>query len=263
VAESGQSRILDDVRAALAADARIARPPHDVRLAMDGGVLTLEGEVADIVAKKLALERAAAVPGVEGIIDRLRVVPGEPMSDYEILDRLSKVLASELAFQECTIAIGCPVQPCRTSVETVRVGRPEPSGTIEIAVDDGVVTLDGEVPSLAHKRLAGVLAWWIPGSRDVVNGLAVEPPEEDSDDEITEAVRLALEKDPFVEAYEIRVATRNAVVTLTGVAHSDLQRRMAELDAWYVFGVDAVDDHRAVRRSSALPRDEPHGSLLQ
>ena len=36
--------------------------------------------------------------------------------------------------------------------------------------------LNGRMPGLASKRLAGVLAWWVPGARDVVNGIAVEPP---------------------------------------------------------------------------------------
>jgi osmotically-inducible protein OsmY len=113
-------------------------------------------------------------------------------------------------------------------------------GWIRLSVADGVVTLDGEVPSLAHKRLAGVQAWWVPGSRDVINGLGVEPAEEDSDDEIADAVRLVLEKDPFVDAGQIRVGARNAVVGLTGLVPTDSEREMAEFDAWYVFGVDRV-----------------------
>ncbi|HEX5022545.1 MAG TPA: hypothetical protein VFX54_17890 [Candidatus Binatia bacterium] len=28
-----------------------------------------------------------------------------------------------------------------------------------------------------HKRLAGVLAWWVPGTRDVVDGLEEVPAE--------------------------------------------------------------------------------------
>ena len=111
----------------------------------------------------------------------------------------------------------------------------------------GVVTLDGEVPSLCHKRLAGVLAWWVPGTRDVVNGLEVAPPEEDSDGEITDAVRTALEKDPLLDADGIRVGTRGAVVTLGGVVPSEPQREMAEADAWFVFGVDEVVNRIAVR----------------
>lgn len=46
-----------------------------------------------------------------------------------------------------------------------------------IEVKKGIVTLNGEVPSLTHKRLAGVLAWWVPGTRDVVNGLEEVPAE--------------------------------------------------------------------------------------
>jgi len=39
--------------------------------------------------------------------------------------------------------------------------------------------------------------------RDVVNGVEVVPPEEDDDGEITDAVRIALEKDPLVDAGEV------------------------------------------------------------
>ena len=56
---------------------------------------------------------------------------------------------------------------------------------------NGVVTLNGEVPSLSHKRLAGVLAWWVPGTRDVINGLEEVPPEEDNDDELIDAMHVA------------------------------------------------------------------------
>jgi osmotically-inducible protein OsmY len=107
-------------------------------------------------------------------------------------------------------------------------------------VGDGVVTLDGQVSSLSHKRLAGVLAWWVPGSRDVVNGLEVAPIQEDSDDEIAEALKLVLEKDPLINAYRIRVTVRSAVVILEGLVVNNAESEIAEMDAWYVFGVDRV-----------------------
>lgn len=44
-------------------------------------------------------------------------------------------------------------------------------GTIDVEVQDGIVTLNGRVPGLTSKRLAGVLAWWVSGVRDVVNGI--------------------------------------------------------------------------------------------
>ena len=38
------------------------------------------------------------------------------------------------------------------------------------------MTLNGRVPGLPSRRLAGVLAWWVPGVRDVVNGIELDPP---------------------------------------------------------------------------------------
>jgi osmotically-inducible protein OsmY len=117
-----------------------------------------------------------------------------------------------------------------------------------IEVKDGVVTLNGEVPSLTHKRLAGVLAWWVPGTRDVINGLEEVPPEEDNDDELVDAVRLVLEKDPFVNDASIRVSAKDWVVTLEGLVPTEAMKQMAERDAWYVLGVKSVSSRIAVER---------------
>ena len=77
--------------------------------------------------------------------------------------------------------------------------------------------------------------------------MEVIPPQEDSDEEIAKAVRLVLEKDPFVNAERIRVTVKKGVVTLEGDAPSEPQKEMAEFDAWYVFGVDKVDNRLEVR----------------
>lgn len=66
------------------------------------------------------------------------------------------------------------------------------------------------------------------------------PVQDDTDDEITDAVRLVLQKNPFVEASQIAVSTRNCVVTLEGSVRNHTEQQMAECDAWYVFGVDKV-----------------------
>ena len=46
-----------------------------IDLAFADGIMTMEGEVGDVAAKKLALERVAALPEVSGIVDCLRVRP--------------------------------------------------------------------------------------------------------------------------------------------------------------------------------------------
>ena len=227
--------VLAAVRRALTSVSRIGPRASHIEMAFAEGTLTLDGEMASVAAKKLALEAAAAVPGVVGIVDRLRVAPAERMGDGQIRDLVRDALLQEPALSELAIR-----EIVKGEELSARAPAERQRGWIRLSVADGVVTLDGEVPSLAHKRLAGVLAWWVPGSRDVTNGLGVEPAEEDSDDEITDAVRLVLEKDPFVDASQIRVGTRNAVVTLAGLVPTDSEREMAEFDAWYVFGVDRV-----------------------
>jgi len=74
----------------------------------------------------------------------------------------------------------------------------------------------------------------------------VAPAEADRDEEITEALQLVLESDPFIEADRIRVRTENRVVTLEGYTINEAARRQAELDAWYVHGVDDVVNHIAL-----------------
>lgn len=238
---SDRERVLDEVRAALHKEPRV--PPRlKLHLDYSDGVLTIEGEVPDVAVKKRLLARAAAHPEVSGITDRLRVAPSSAMGDKEIRDHLRDAFTSEPALAEVAIIE-------RADDELVADRRPPAArhGAIAFSVEDGVITLDGDVPGLAQKRLAGVLAWWIPGARDVVNGLGVLPEEQDSDDEIADAVRFALEKDPLVNASQIRVGVKRGAVTLAGLTRSDSERDMAEFDAWYVFGVDRVDNYIQTR----------------
>lgn len=170
--------------AALEHEPRVNLHRDNVEIDYDDGIAVLSGEVSDIAAKRLTLELAAALPGVTGIVDRLHTTPAAPMGDGEIADHLERYLLGESAFDDC--AITRQVRDERTVVREA----PEQPWSLELRVTDGVVTLDGEVPSLSHKRLAGVFAWWVPGSRDVINGLGVEPPEDDNEGEILDALRL-------------------------------------------------------------------------
>lgn len=234
-------RILDAVRSALRSEAAVDLHIYPLELTLSDSDLIMEGELPSVPAKKLALERAAAIPGIDGIVDRVRIEPAQRMGDGAIRDELRNALLQEPAFSDFAV---CEVQGVRRELLQ---NPPRRTGMIEYEVREGVVILNGDVPGLGHKRLAGVLAWWIPGSRDVVNGIAETPPEEDSDGEVSDAVRAALEKDVFVSASQIRVSTRDYVVTLDGLVPTEAEKEMAERDAWYVFGVDGVKNRLVVR----------------
>jgi osmotically-inducible protein OsmY len=229
------------VRAALERETRINLHRYPLRIESADDVVTLEGEVADIAAKKLALEATARVKGVGGIIDRLRVSPGERRGDGAIRDSLVRRFLETAEFRNCTL---------RTygndCVETLHESNGDSVGDIEISVTEGVIVLEGHVISQPHRLFAAVLAWWTPGRLDVLNALEVEPRYEERDDEITETLRLVLEADPLVDASQINPLCENWVVTLEGSVPSEEQRRRAELDAWYLSGVHRVNNNLQV-----------------
>ena len=227
--------VVKKLQAALEREPRINLHRYPLHIDFGDDILTLEGECEHVAAKKIALDLAARMHEVGGIVDRLRVAPAVQMGDGAIRDHVRNALIQEPALERCAIRVQTDGQ-----VTTFRESMPDLTGEIEVNVKDGVVILNGRVRSLAHKRLAGVLAWWVPGSRDVVNGVEVDPPEEDNDAEVTEAVRVVLEKDRFVNPDQIHVSTRNFVVTLEGVVSREKEKEMAESDVWYVFGVDKV-----------------------
>ena len=204
---------LKTIKAALEKELHIDPIKNPIHLKMEGDAILMEGIVEKISHKKRALLIAMGISGTSGVIDRLRVKPATEMGDKEIKNHIYDAFLEEPTIRDITI---------------------------EVDVNNGIVDLEGTVPSLSHKRLAGVLAWWVPGSADVINSLEVNPPEEDSDDEITDAVMLVLEKDKLVNHSNIKVTTNNCVVTLNGVVKSEIAKEAAEDDAWYVWGVNEV-----------------------
>lgn len=229
------TQVLDKVAAALASEPSIGPQIHHIKRRLEDGAVLLEGEVSTIAAKKKALEHVAAIAGFDGIIDRLHVTPAAPMGDAEIRAHLRNAVVGEPSFADIDV-----FERNAGAVETVQRVAAENTQRIEFDVAGGIVTLNGELTGLVSKRLAGVLAWWIPGTRDVINGIAVTPLEQDNQGLVEDAVRVVLEKDPFVNASQIRVGARLQVVQLTGSVRSDAERDMAERDAWCVFGVDDV-----------------------
>ena len=231
----GKEEVIRRVQRALEYEPLVNLHRRPIKIDFVEGAVVLEGEVEHLAAKKLALELAGAVEGTRGVIDRLRVAPAERKGDGAIRDSFCGFLLREPEFRGCSVRARV-----KGRVETLREAPGDSGGGIEAAVEDGVITLEGTVISLSHKRVAGVLAWWAPGCRDVVNSLAVEPPEDDNDDEVVDALRLVLEMDPLVEAGQIRASCRNCVVTLEGYVRTEEERRRAESDAWCLFAVDRV-----------------------
>ena len=238
-----QIEVRKQVHAALEREARINLHRHPLKIDAADGTVTLEGEVADVAAKKLALEAAASVRGVRGIVDRLRVDPGARRGDGAIRDSAARLLLEQPELRRCSLNM-------RTNEKTVVLRRVEhdPMGDIEISVTDGVILLEGHVISQSHLRFAGALAWWTPGRRDVINALEVRPDSEDRDDEVSDVLRLVLEADPELDAAQINANCSGKVIVLEGSVPTAQQKRRAELDAWSLFAIKGVVNRLQVSR---------------
>lgn len=175
--------------------------------------LTIEGLIESIALKKRALLFAMSITGADGVVDRLKVRPSKRMTDDEIKVHVYHSYSSEPTLK---------------------------GSSIRAEIKDGVIDIEGVVGSLTHKRLAGVLAWWVPGTMDVINSLEVAPPEQDTDDEVSDALRIIIEKDSLIDASAINISARNWIVTLEGSAKSEAEKNAAEEDAWYTWGVNDV-----------------------
>jgi hypothetical protein len=85
--------LVKQIQAAFEHEPRINLHRYPVRVQLGDDVVILEGAVENIAAKKIALELAAGMPGVLGVVDRLRITPSSKMTDAEIRDHLRDALA--------------------------------------------------------------------------------------------------------------------------------------------------------------------------
>jgi len=239
--KSNHSESVRELLAALERDPRIDLHAYPIHVIEQDDRLVMEGTVANIAAKKLALRIAQRVCGACPVLDRLHVAAAR-MEDGQLRTEVIDILLGEPAF----IEYGLRAKK-GSEFETWRVSKSELGELIDIEVADGVVTLSGRVGSLTHRRLAEVLAWWTAGCELVENRLRVVPPEKENDGELTDAVRIVLEKDPLVHSGQISIDVQHGEVTLNGYVASEEERRLAVLDAWYVPGVREVVDRIQAR----------------
>jgi osmotically-inducible protein OsmY len=240
------NEMVSAVRVALERCPEVNLHDSSIELAVHDGVLIMTGEVPDIIARRGAHLAAVQALGVERVQDELRVTPAVRHSDAEIVRFLERLLMQESAFRDYQNRV-----VAGSSVHQAGTGNAPQDQTITASVRDAVVTLEGTVGSLTHRRLADVLAWWTPGVCGVCNFLHVTPDEQDNDAEVTDALRIILEKRPSLDAAAIGVRVQDRRVTLEGVVASEAQRRTAEECAWYVLGVHGVLNRLQVRLPQA------------
>jgi len=118
------------------------------------------------------------------------------------------------------------------------------SKNIGIAVNDGVVTLTGTVPSYAQKYGAERVVKRVHGVHGIAEELRVELPQEHrrTDADIAAAALNAIAWNTFVPSDTIQVTVEGGNVTLTGKVYWRFQRIEAEAAVRVLTGLKGVSN---------------------
>jgi osmotically-inducible protein OsmY len=116
------------------------------------------------------------------------------------------------------------------------------SSAIGVSVDNGVVTLRGDVPSFSEKEAAERVALHVFGTRAVANDLTVliAGSAERSDSDIAQAALNALRWHTSVPDKNLTVVVRNGWITLSGAVDWQFQKDAAVRAVCDLTGVRGV-----------------------
>ena len=111
---------------------------------------------------------------------------------------------------------------------------------VKVQVENGWVTLNGEVDSPRRSYLAARTIGQMRSVTGVTNLIKVSVPKAASD--VTENIRRALQRHAERAAKHIQIKVHDGTVTLTGKVASYAERSLARGAAWSAPGVHAVID---------------------
>lgn len=179
----------------------------------EDGIVTLSGQVNNILAKERAVRIAETVKGVRAVVNRIEVKPSPLRTD----DAIKKDIKTALRTDPATEA-----------------------REIDVRVNEGAVKLTGKVESYQELDLVRKVAQGVRGVVDLQEEIHVFYKDERPDQEIEEEVQETLRWDSQINDHMITVTVDQGQVKLAGVVGSAAEVRMAKADAW-VAGVDDVD----------------------
>ncbi|MDI1255462.1 MAG: BON domain-containing protein [Flavobacterium sp.] len=190
-----------------------------IKVSASNGVITLSGKV-DHFAKKVQAETTVRnVAGVQSVVDNIDVTINtwEQKNDLEIKSELLNVFKWNWNTR---------------------------NDTINVCVENGWVTLSGELEWNYQKEAAKTAASNLIGVKGVSNSIAIRS---ESDIEVQkESIERALKSHVAIDISNIKVAVSGHDLTLSGSVDSWFQKELAARIAWKAPGVFHVNNELLV-----------------
>ena len=183
----------------------------EIGVGVTDGVVTLSGYV-DSFYKKWAAER---VFGVKSVAEELKVrLPGSlKRSDEDLALAVANVL-------EWNVLV--------------------PHDRVKVQVQDGVVTLSGEVDWWYQKDTAEDAVRKLVGVVLVSNRITIKPAVKPQD--VKDQIESAFQRNALLDTRRITIETQGGKVILRGSVHSWVERAEAQWAAWAAPGVFEVEN---------------------
>ncbi|MFZ0481051.1 MAG: BON domain-containing protein, partial [Terriglobales bacterium] len=190
---------------------------QNVSSSVEDGIVTLTGTVGLFENKLDAANKIKKIANVSGVRNDI-VVAGPTVADSELQKKLGKQVAYD------------------------RVGYADNTfNFLAVGVEDGVVTLSGDVVWSVPLDDAMALAARMPGVKDVVNDVKVLPVS-NFDDSLRVRTARAIYRDSMLgryasdPAHPIRIVVDNGHVTLYGTVENTMDKNVAGIRAGAVSG---------------------------
>ena len=189
-----------------------------IRVDVKDGVVTLSGYV-DSYSKKWAANLAALrVFGVKAVAEGIQVrLPGYLKRPDE---SIARVASNAL---EWDVSV--------------------PHDRVKVQVQNGSVTLTGEVDWWFQKNAAENAVRHLVGVVSVSNGITITPESKHLDEDVKTNIESAFHRNAVLDARRITVETSGGKVILRGSVHSWLEREQVQRAAWASPGVSEVESH--------------------
>ena len=188
----------------------------EIGVGVKDGVVTLSGYV-DSFFKKWAAERAAArVFGVKAVAEEIQIkLPGS-------LKRTDEDIA-------------------RAAANALEWNVSVPHDRVKVQVQNGVVTLSGEVDWWYQKSAAEDAVRNLMGVVLINNKITIKPPVKPLD--VKDKIESAFQRNALLDARRITVETHGGKVILRGSVRSWAEREQVQQAAWAAPGVSEIESH--------------------
>jgi osmotically-inducible protein OsmY len=211
------SEIRDDVIYELQWDSQLT-DPDAIGVAVQDGAVTLTGHVPSYAEKLAAARAAERVYGVKAVANDLEVrLSGDPRDDSDIAKAIAHILENNVQV---------------------------PEGRVHARVQNGWVTLDGEVDYDYQRREVERMVRHVRGVIGVTDTITVRPPA--NPERVREVIEDAFKREAEVDARHISVEVADHTVRLYGHVHSLAEASAARAAAASAPGIAAVESHLVV-----------------